>query len=217
LWEIKNIYEYEGKGNIKSQNILAYKYPDSIDVWSDANLLTPYDYSYGSHSLCIWECENDIHDEYIRNIKDSSKSGFKCPLCSQLKRTSRLQDKVFAYLNNELEYDVNTEFKCSIIPINPLTGRKLPFDNEVSELKLIIEVHGKQHYKVTGFEVLRANETGNTPEEEFAYRKQIDEFKKQYALDNGYYYLEIPYYTEMNETYKNLINNKINEILKEAS
>lgn len=217
FWDIKDIFEYEGFGNIKDEDTLAIKYPEVINVWSDANLLTPYDYSYGSHDLCIWKCENNIHDEYVRDVKNSVNAGFKCPLCSQLKRTSALQDKVFNYLTNELNYRVNTEFQCSIVPINPITGRKLPFDNEVEKLKLIIEVHGSQHYMITGFTFLRAKETGNTPEHEFEYRKQIDEFKKQYALDNGYFYLEIPYWSEDNESYKDLIDSKINEILKEAA
>ena len=134
-----------------------------------------------------------------------------------MKRTSELQDKVFNYLTKELNYKTNTEYDCNIVPINPLTGRKLPFDNEVVDLKLIIEVHGLQHYEVTGFSMLRANQTGNTPEEEFEYRKQVDEFKKNYALENGYHYLEIPYWTKDDESYKELINNKIKEILEEVA
>lgn len=216
FWCIKDIYEYEGNGNIKHEDILAIKYPKSLKVWSNANFITPYDYSYGSSDLCIWKCENNIHDEYVRDVKNSVNADFKCPLCSQLKKTSALQDKVFDYLTKELNYKVNTEFRCNIIPINPITGRKLPFDNEVEKLNLIIEVHGSQHYMVTGFSFLRAQETGNTPEEELEYRKKIDAFKRQYALDNGYFYLEIPYWTENDESYKTLIDNKINEILKES-
>ena len=217
FWDIKDIFEYEGLGNIKECDMLGNKYPQSIEVWSDANLLTPFDYSYGSHDMCIWECENGEHDEYIRNIRDSVRTNFKCPYCSHMKRTSELQDKVFNYLTKELNYKTNTEYDCSIVPINPLTGRKLPFDNEVVDLKLIIEVHGLQHYEVTGFSMLRANQTGNTPEEEFEYRKQVDKFKKNYSLENGYHYLEIPYWTKDDESYKELINNKIKEILEEVA
>lgn len=217
FWFIKNIYEYEGNGNIKDESILGNKYPQCIPVWSDANLLSPFDYSYGSHDLCIWKCDNQIHDEYIRNIRDTVRADFKCPICSQFKRTSELQDKVYNYLTKDLCYETNTEFECSIIPSNPLTGRHLPFDNEVINLKLIIEVHGAQHYGVTGFSMLRANQTGNTPKEEFEYRKQIDEFKKNYALERGYHYLEIPYWTKDDNSYKELINSKIKEILQETA
>ena len=37
--------------------------------------------------------------------------------------------------------------------------------------------------------------------------------KKDYALSRGYFYLAIPYWTnDENETWKSLINNKINAI-----
>ena len=49
------------------------------------------------------------------------------------------------------------------------------------------------------------------------YKKIQDNYKKQYALDNGYYYLEIPYWTEKDDSYKALIDNKINEIMKEVA
>ena len=38
-------------------------------------------------------------------------------------------------------------------------------------------------------------------------------YKKQYALSQGYYYLEIPYWTESDESYKTLIDEKIKSIL----
>ena len=51
------------------------------------------------------------------------------------------------------------------------------------------------------------------PEEELEYQKWKDEFKRDYAISHGYFYLEIPYYTDDKlETYKKLIDNKINEI-----
>lgn len=217
FWFIKNIYEYEGNGNINDESILGNKYPQCLSVWSDANLLSPFDYSYGSHDACIWECNNQIHDEYVRNIRDSVRTGFKCPVCSQMKRTSELQDKVFDYLTNNLGYKTNTEYDCSIVPVNSLTDRKLPFDNEVVDLKLIIEVHGIQHYEETGWHITQSKVSGRTPKEEFEYRKQIDDFKKNYALENGYRYLEIPYWTKDDNSYKELIDSKIKEILQETA
>ena len=43
-------------------------------------------------------------------------------------------------------------------------------------------------------------------------RQWLDEYKKQYALSQGYYYLEIPYTAEKDDEYKQLIDDKINEI-----
>ena len=56
--------------------------------------------------------------------------------------------------------------------------------------------------------------SGRTPEEEFEYQKYKDNYKKNYALEHGYFYLEIPYWSIDDESYTNLINNKIKEIEK---
>ena len=92
----------------------------------------------------------------------------------------------------------------------------MPYDNEIIDMKLIIEVHGCQHYQVTGFAKMSSEKYNTTPEQELEYLQWKDNYKKQYALDNGYYYLEIPYWTEKDDSYKALIDNKINEIMKEV-
>ena len=101
--------------------------------------------------------------------------------------------------------------------MNPKTNRPLPYDNEIVDIKLIIEVHGLQHYQLSGFAEMSAKKFGTTPEQELNYLQWKDNYKKQYAISNGYYYLEIPYWTEKDETYKILIENKINEILQEVA
>ena len=83
-------------------------------------------------------------------------------------------------MSNELKLNVLHEYYCTCIPINPITGYQLLFDNEVPELKLIIEVHGIQHYEVTGWHITQAKKSGKTPEEEFEYQKWKDEFKMNY-------------------------------------
>lgn len=51
-----------------------------------------------------------------------------------------------------------------------------------------------------------------TPEEYLKKRKERDEYKKAFAIANGFFYLEIPYWTEKDENYKTLIQNKLNKI-----
>ena len=46
-------------------------------------------------------------------------------------------------------------------------------------------------------------------EESLEYRKWIDNYKKEFAINNGYNYLEIPYTFEKNNEYKNFIINKL--------
>ena len=119
------------------------------------------------------------------------------------------------YLTEELHYSTNHEFNCTIVPINPNTNHPLPFDNEIPELKLIIEVHGIQHYRMTDY---FHNKDGQiSMEEAFEYQKWKDNFKKNYALEQGYNYLEIPYWKVKDDSYKKLITNKIKEILQEVA
>jgi hypothetical protein len=126
-------------------------------------------------------------------------------------RSSHLQSKVFNYLD-ELNYKHVTEHECCIRPINPLTGHYLPYDNEVVDLKLIIEVMGVQHYKITYWAIMASQKLNITPEEYLQDIQWRDEYKKQEALKAGYHYLAIPYWTEKDESYKTLIDDKIAEI-----
>jgi hypothetical protein len=97
---------------------------------------------------------------------------------------------------------------------------KLFYDNEIvdDKFKLVIEVHGCQHYKISNFHSMQANKKNSTPEEEFEYSLEKDKIKKEFALKNGYYYLEVPYWTDnKNEDWKKLIDNKIREIQEEVN
>lgn len=153
----------------------------------------------------------------MRKIEIAYLSGFECPDCVKERDESKLEEKVRKYINNNLGYKTLHEHKCTLKPLNPKTNRPLPYDNEIVDIKLIIEVHGLQHYQLSGFAEMSAKKFGTTPEQELNYLQWKDNYKKQYAISNGYYYLEIPYWTEKDETYKILIENKINEILQEVA
>ena len=53
---------------------------------------------------------------------------------------------------------------------------------------------------------------GMSSMEYLAKRKKYDEYKKSFAIAKGFYYLEIPYWTEHDNSYIKLINEKIKEI-----
>mgnify|MGYP003308875867 CR=1 FL=1 len=111
------------------------------------------------------------------------------------------------------------EYACTLKPINPKTKHLLPYDNQVvigDQTNLIIEVMGVQHFKVVGFIKQAAKRHGVTPEEELAELQWRDAYKKQRALENGFYYLSIPYCTEKDESYKTLIDSKIHEMLSQT-
>ena len=167
----------------------------------------------GANSKILFRCNECGYEweSYPFNIL----KGCGCPRCARIGK-SKLQEKVNEYISKVYQYKLLHEYECNLKPRNPKTNYIMPFDNELVELKLIIEVHGQQHYEITGFTKLTAEHYGTTEDEELEYQKWKDKYKKDYALDNGYSYLEIPYWTENDESYKTLIDNKINEILKEA-
>lgn len=198
------------KGKVHELDSFGAKHPEIIPLWSDKNTKSPFEYSEFSHETVWLKCENGIHEDYKKIISDISKNPDSlCPSCNSI---SSYEKKTRNYLES-LPYSINYEYDCTICPINPLTNYRLPYDNEVVELKLIIEVMGSQHYKVDGFHIMAANKKGTTPEQEFEYQKYKDLYKKQYAIDNGYNYLAIPYYCYDDLTYINMIDIKINDII----
>ena len=96
---------------------------------------------------------------------------------------------------------------------SPRTGRWLPYDNDVlikTNIHLVIEVMGEQHYnKDAGWIRKESARLNLSREQVLADIQWRDEYKKQYALSQGYYYLAIPYWTEFDESYKNLIDENI--------
>lgn len=189
------------------------KHKDKIDLWSDKNKKTAFEYSPSSNKKALFKCENGLHKDYPRTINDINRRGFRCPECEKIKKESCLQQKVRLYFN-DLGYSLNHEYDCSIIDTNPITNYKMPYDNqEDDKLKLIIEVHGKQHYEIDKFTIMQAKRNNKTPEEILKYQQFKDRHKKEYALSQGYHYLEIPYYAIKNDYYKNIIDQKIKEIL----
>lgn len=59
-------------------------YPQSIDVWSDKNNQTPFDFHCSSNTSVWWKCENGKHDDYKRIIASSKIRDFRCPKCGRL-------------------------------------------------------------------------------------------------------------------------------------
>ena len=121
---------------------------DFLDkIWSDKNQKSAFKYTLGSeqkvHFNCS-ECGEYMGTSQINNYIRSQKTCVKCK-----KSISSLHQKVIDYLGS-LSLEINKEHDCSIIPINPVTKYPLPYDMEVIDLKLIIEVNGRQHYKELG-------------------------------------------------------------------
>lgn len=191
---------------------LGCKFPQVLDLWSDKNTKSPYEYLPKSASYAWFKCASGEHEYTRRRIYSATDSGFACPECAKDKHVSKLQKKVDAYLNEQYSFDIRHEHNCTILPRGEITRKPMPFDNEVVDLKLIIEVHGLQHYVVTSWAKSAADKHGIAPEEELKRLQDRDAYKMHYAFDSGYHYLVIPYWTENDESYKKLIDDKIKQI-----
>lgn len=153
-----------------------------------------YDYSQikigegsGTQYKIIITCPT--HGEFIQRPQAHSK-GEGCPSCN----SSKGELEVEKYLiKNDIKYKREKKFKeC----INPKTNKILPFDFYLPNTNLVIEYHGEQHYKKSGwFEKRNGGFKG------IQYR---DNIKKQFCSTNNISYIEIPY----------IEFNNINQILK---
>lgn len=182
-------------------------------IWSENNKKSPFKYPIGTEQKAWFKCDEGIHEDKLRYIRNAKRSNFKCPYCVEIGHVSKLQEKVYKYICS-LGYCVNTEYKCTLIPKNPKTQHNLPYDNEIVELNLIIETHGRQHYElISKYSRWIRNKT---PEDYLHNRKVKDRYKRMIAIKNGYYFLEIPYWSDDNtESWKILINETINNIKRE--
>lgn len=212
-----NFCPYCNNQKIHYLDSLGYIYPIVISLWSDKNEKSPYKYSPMSSQKLWWKCPEGKHEDYLRSIYGSQKCNFRCPECTRERNESILQEKVRLYITEKYGYKLNHEYNCTIIPCNPkYNGNQghMPFDNEIEDLKLIIEVNGEQHYNTKAYSGIWGNKK-LTPEQQLHKQQLHDRYKKYIAYINGYNYLEIPYWTDdKNETYKKLIDDKIKEICK---
>jgi hypothetical protein len=190
---------------------LGSQFPNVLNIWSNKNKKTPYEYSIHSASMVWWKCPDKKHNDFQRKITNSNYLNFRCPECVRERDESFLQEKVRLYITDKYGYKLNHERNCTIIPQNSrYKGSRghMPFDNEIVELKLLIEVHGQQHYQICEWDDRKTN-----PEQELKNRRIRDRYKRIISKISGYHYLEIPYWTEKDESYKQLIDKKIDSIL----
>lgn len=74
---------------------------------------------------------------------------------------------------------------------NDVTGRNLELDLYNPELKLCVEVNGKQHYQYIPY--------FHTSKDAFYNQRYRDEMKKTKCRENGINYLEIPYNVKLDD------------------
>lgn len=159
-------------------NCLATKRPDLALEWHPTKNgdFTPYDVTSGSHKMVWWECKECGH-EWEKEIHQRTNNC--CPECNESKGEKKCKN--YFILNNIL-YIKEKSF-------NGLLGigkRKLRYDFYLPKYNLLIEYQGEQHERFC--------KGIHKSKKDFEKQLEHDKRKKEYALSNGYNFLEIWYY-----------------------
>lgn len=124
--------------------------------------------------------------------------GQRCNVCVRSSIFSKGEKFVYEYFNNK-----NIEVKMPYIFEDLKDKNNLHFDCYIPSLNMLIEYQGRQHYSVQTF---GHNITREKAEEKFKVQLYHDKLKSEYAKDNGYLFLAIPYTCDTKEKVFNYIN-----------
>jgi len=206
-------------GKVHPLDSLGTLHSESLNIWSDKNKKSPYEYSPYADREVWWKCPEGKHKDYKRNIANSTRCKFRCPECVEELDESILQNKIRLYLKG-LDFELKHESKCTLKCYNPKTHYLLPYDNEITinDKHIIFECNGIQHYEITNFAIMAAKKNNTTPDYELHYQKLKDRYKRIFAKSQGYFYVEIPYWADdKDETWKKLIDDKILNVKRKRS
>ena len=87
---------------ILPKDSLAVKAPKVIDLWSDKNKKSPYEYSISSGRKVWWKCDLGIHEDYQRTIANSIPRDYKCPICGMERSHIREREDLTGMKFNKL-------------------------------------------------------------------------------------------------------------------
>lgn len=179
-----------GRGCIKCRNInignnKRFSLEDFIlkseSIWGDR-----FDYSKseycGSQTKILIRCKK--HNIEFEQSPNSHYRSIGCKLCF---KKSKGEQAIIEWLNlNKINYESEKRFvECRRFKSK---SSALRFDFYLKDFNLLIEFDGRQHYTFsTGW-------WNNGGIDEFEKTKQRDLFKTNWAKDNGYKLLRIPYF-----------------------
>lgn len=173
-----------GKKQIEKQKKTIIE--DFKGIWGDL-----YDYSKFEYINAIEKsnviCKKKNHGEFLVS-PNNHKRGKGCPKC-----VNKTQTQVYSFIKDTFDNDVGYERAMSWCP-------NKRYDIIIEELKLIIEVDGRQHFEiVTRFR--------NDVEK----NKENDKYKMVLALENGYSMIRIFQEDIYNKKidWKNILKDKI--------
>jgi len=181
--ELKNISHfikgYEGSINCNMCNSLGYLYPKVLDLWSNKNKKSPYEYSPHSNKYTYWKCPEGKHKDFYRDINSSNKLDFRCPECDY----SKGEESISNYLINKI---INYIYQKSFDGLIGVGNKPLSYDFYIPKFNLLIEYQGEQHERyIKGF---------HKSKKDFEKQLEHDRRKKEYAQNNNINFLEIWYW-----------------------
>lgn len=211
--ETKRKEKIKEEGNFKEDLLKFLTEEEITKIWSNKNKNLPEYFTHKSHRTIFIKCQRcnknfktsplDFQNKILNNL---SLSDIICPKCFYKLYSSYIQRTVENFLEKDLKLKVLTEYDCNLKPLY-LKNIRLRYDIEIVKYKIIIEVMGKQHDNLLSQESKWLH--GKTPQEYLKDYKNRDEFKKKYAIDNGYRYLAITQEEVLNGTYKDMIKELI--------
>jgi very-short-patch-repair endonuclease len=145
--------------------------------WSDKNTEKPRDVSKSSHNKYWFDCPDCIQPYY--SVLFNIARGHWCS-CRKHKTELKLYDiliLIYPTLVQQFKEEWCKRIKC------------LPFDFCIPELKIIIELDGRQHFQQVS--------NWSSPEEQF----ENDKYKEKCANDNDYSVIRILQEDVLNDTY----------------
>ena len=74
-----------------------------LELWSDKNADSPYDYSLHSSHIVLWKCENNIHNDYLRSFANSFERNYRCPECAKNDQHKRKRNDLSGMIFGELK------------------------------------------------------------------------------------------------------------------
>jgi len=186
-------------GRVHILDSLGTLYPQVLNIWSDKNKKTPYEYSPFSTQKIYWKCPEGIHDDHYRDINRSNRVNFRCPECEYSKGEERISNWL---INNEFNKLVEEQFNI----LNDLEKKKykyyipqkeydglvglskgnLSYDFYLPNYNLLIEYQGEQHEKYISYFY--------KSKKDFEKQLEHDLRKREYAQNYNIKLLEIWYF-----------------------
>ncbi len=136
-----------------------------------------------SHEAMEWECSNK--HQWVTKFSHIKNDRTWCPQCR-----NKTEAKFYEWYNynSNIIFHITSQVKYDWC-INPKTGYSLRFDFVIEDLKLIIEIDGRQHF-------IQVRDW-TSPEDQ----QESDIYKMKFALINGYSIIRIFQEDMWNDSY----------------